>query len=119
MGSGFLSALKKIGQVVLKIIGLSPTVMPLLNAAVPATVPATAAIDALSSIIVTAEQMFQAAYPGQQTGAQKLQAVIPYIAALVQGSNFFVGKHIKDQAAFTDGVTQIANGLVATMNSVE
>lgn len=117
-----MTFLKKLGTVVLKIIGVATGVIPLIQGAFPQATPTTTAIkDKLNealNVIVTVEQAFTAAFgPDAKKGSDKLNAAKPFIAQLLQQSELLIGKHPKDEAAFELAVTNITSSLANVLNA--
>jgi hypothetical protein len=113
--------LKKIGAVVLKIVGIETGLMPLISQAIPAKDAAvvstvTDKLDQGLGVIATAEQMFTAAGL-EKSGGQKLSAATPFIAGLIQQTDTLAGKKPKDEAAFQKGCTDLTSALADIMNS--
>ena len=116
--------LKKIGTVVLKIIGIATGVLPLISQAglVPQST-ATSVADRLTSAlnaIVTAEQMFTAANGADaKTGSQKLAAATPYVTTLVQDAIALLPNNpkLKDSAKFEAACTAITSALADALNA--
>jgi len=115
--------LKKIGQVVLKIVGIAIGDLPILQQLIPQSPNVVAAenqVGALFNIIITAEQMFTAANgPDAKTGSQKIAAATPFIASLLESALAELPAKLKvqDQVKFKVAVTQIASGLADALNA--
>jgi len=120
-----MNFLKKLGSVLLNVVGIVTGVGPLINRYLPAKAATTEAtvIDKLTSIaqiVVTAEQMITASSDaGAKTGAQKLAAARPFVKQLVLSSELVAGHHVQDDAMLTAGVDQIIGGVVAVLNSLQ
>lgn len=116
-----MNFLKKIGAIVLKVIGLWTGFAPLVQAAVPSTGTAPKVLGEVTQafgVIGTVEQMFTAAYgPDTKLPSQKLAAAVPFVAQLIQNTDLLIGKKPKDEAQFTSGVTDFTNALVKILNS--
>jgi hypothetical protein len=116
-----MNFLKKLGSIVLKIIGLWTGFSPLLGSAVSASGTATKVIGEVTQafgVIGTVEQMFTAAYgPDAKLPSQKLAAAVPFVAQLIQQTDLLAGKKPKDEALFTQGATDFTNALVKILNS--
>lgn len=119
--------LKKIGQVVLKVIGIATGLLPLVSTAVQAAGGSastagtvTDKLTAAFNAVITAEQMFTAANgPDAKTGSQKLAAATPYVGALVQDvCKELTGKAApKDQAKLEAAITTITGALADCLNA--
>lgn len=119
--------LKKIGTVVLKIIGIAsgllPLVAPAVQTATGGSSTAAAITDRLTSAfsaVITAEQMLTAANGADaKTGSQKLAAASPFVGALVQD----VLKQLTSKAAPKDpqkletAITTITGALADALNA--
>lgn len=126
-----MSFLKKLGAVVLKIVGIETGLLPLIQSGIQVAVPGNTSAGAVVakvdsefqkvvSVITTAEQMFTAASgPDAKTGADKLKAATPFVAGLIQQSEIMVGKKVKDSAKFETAVTAITSAFADLLNSVE
>lgn len=116
-----MTFLKKLGMVVLKIIGIATGVMPLIAGALPQKDQAIAAsvTDKLNQglgVIVTAEQMFSAA-GAVKSGSAKLTAATPFIAQLIQNTDLLIGKKPQDEAKFEAAATALTSALADILNS--
>lgn len=115
----FLSVL---GSIV-KIVGQVSGFIPLVNQIVPQAGTGTGAVveDKLQkslNAIVTVEQTFQAAFGGDaKLGSDKLKAATPFVAQIIQQTDLLIGKHPKDEAAFTDAATRLTAALADILNS--
>lgn len=118
-----MTFLKKLGQVLLKIVGIAagvgPVIQPFLGSGAAATTTATVTNDltAIGSVIVQIETAF-AAIPGS-TGAQKLQAAIPLVGNIIKTSELVTGKKIANEAMFTQAITEYAQATVDLLNSLD
>jgi len=118
-----MSFLKKLGQILLSVAGVAagvgPIVLPFLGSGKSQTIAGTVVNDltAIGSTIATVETAF-AAVPGS-TGAQKLQAAIPLISNIIKTSQLVSGKKIANQAMFTQACTEITQGMVDLLNSLD
>lgn len=112
------SVLGKIGSGLMKIVGL---VFPIVIAATPAgkTQDILTGVFNIVGVIERAFSGLQAANPGQKFGPDKLKAALPLVKDLLLSSELIAGHKILDEQAFTDGCTQLINGAVQVMNSVE
>lgn len=114
-----MSFLKKLGTVVLKIVGIASGLLPAIQGAIPQTATVQTVEDKLNKafgVIVTAEQMF-AATGTAKTGSDKLKAATPFVAALVQNVELLSGKKPKDDALFQDAVTRMTSAMADVLNS--
>lgn len=115
-----MTFLKKIGSIVLKVIGIAAGLMPLIKQATPAGTAA-AVEDKLTSAfnaVITTEQAFTAAYGVKSgLGSDKLKAATPFVAALVQNVDILAGKKPKDEALFEDACTRATSAFADILNS--
>ena len=116
-----MTFLKKIGQVVLKIIGIATGVLPLIQGAFPQAGQAVQTVeDKLNKalgVIVTTEQMFTAVSQAPGQGSAKLKAATPYIATLIQNTDLLIGKKPKDEQQFETAATALTSALADILNS--
>lgn len=116
-----MTFLKKLGQLVLKIIGITSEVLPLIQPQLSVIPGEQAVVDKMNqafTAIVTAEQMFAAANI-TQSGPQKLEAVKPFIAALVQQVELISGKKPKNEVLFEDAIGRMTSAMADVLNSFE
>lgn len=115
---GFMGWLKKVGQVVLKIVGIGASLLPMVSGISPVGIGSELA--KIAKVLVTVEQVSTAMQgPDAKTGSQKLRAAVPQVAAIIQTSELMVGKKIKDEAAFEQACTNITSGFADLLNSLE
>jgi hypothetical protein len=118
-----ISFLKKLGQILLEVVGIAvgvgPIISPFLGSGQVAQVTRTVVNDltSIGSLVVQIEAAF-AAVPGS-TGAQKLQAAVPLVANIIKTSELMAGKKIANEALFMKGCTEITQGMVDTLNSID
>lgn len=116
-----MSILKKFGTIVLKIIGIAGGFMPLIQqvtASTPTGVKVVDKVDQAFNAIVTAEQMFTAAYgPDAKKGSDKLKAAVPFVAALLQQTDLLAGHTPQNEALFQDASTRLTSALADILNS--
>ena len=83
-----MSFLKKLGTVVLKVVGIWAGIAPIVQGALPQSGVATAIEDKLGkllNLIVTVEQTITAAFGvNAKTGSDKLRAAQAFVAQLIQ-----------------------------------
>ena len=117
-----MTFLKKLGQVLLKVVGIAagvgPIITPFLGSGKAAQITGTAVNDltSIGSLVVQIETAF-AAVPGS-TGAQKLQAAIPLVANVIKTSELVAGKKIANEALFTQACTEYTQATVDLLNSI-
>lgn len=116
--------LKKIGTVVLKVVGIASGLLPLIAPAVTSTVASGATVvDKLTAAfhaVITAEQMFTAVSgPDAKTGSGKLAAASPFVGALVQEAITLLPNNpkLKDEAALQKAIITITGGLADALNA--
>jgi hypothetical protein len=119
MSSGFVSFLKKIGQVLaagLELTGIiSPIVLPMLGSG-KAAQTATTAINDFTSIGTTVVQV-ETALQGK-TGPEKLAAASSLVQPIVRTSELVSGHTIANEAEFIAGCTDLTNAVVRIMNAL-
>lgn len=118
--SGFTSFLKKIGQVLsvgLEVVGfISPAVLPLLGSSKAGQTAATAVNDftAIGTTVIQVETALQG-----KPGAEKLAAASALVGPIIRTTELVAGHHIKNEAEFTAGCTDIVNAVVRIMNALD
>lgn len=109
-----MSWLKKVGQVVLKFTGLWDTVAPLVGKAIPGL----GQVSNIIGVIVSVEQLFTAAFgTASGKGSDKLKAATPQVAQLIQSTEFFQGKTLKNTTLAEQAFTQITSGFADLLNA--
>jgi hypothetical protein len=119
-----MTFLKKLGQVLLQVVGLAtgmgPLIAPLLGSgSKAASVEGTVVNDltSIGTVVVQIETAFQALGPSS-TGAQKLAAAIPLVANIIKTSELVAGKKVANEALFTQAVTEYTQATVDLLNSL-
>ena len=116
-----MSFLKKLGTIVLKVIGIWTGIAPIVEGALPQGGTATTIEDKLGklfNLIVTVEQTFTAAFGANaKTGSDKLRAAQPFVAQLIQQTDLLSGKKPEDEALFQSATTQLTGALADILNS--
>ena len=115
----FVSFLKSFGMILAKIALAEAGIVQGVKAADPAVAPTVDKLDAIFQNILATEGMFAAAYPGQQTGAQKLAAAGTLVTPILNSVQLISGKKIANAAQYAQGANAVINGIVAMLNSVE
>ena len=118
-----MNFLKKLGTLVVKIVDAitNMNLLPLVSKIVPASL--TTAFDRLRAAfhaVITAEQMFSAAYgPDAKLGSDKLKAATPFVAALVHDvmQELKPGAKPKDQAKFEKACTEMTSAMADALSS--
>lgn len=114
-----MSFLKKLGQVLLKMVGIflqvEPLAAPFLGSAASPVVKAINDFTAIGQIVVQAEALIQ----GEGTGATKLAAATPLVANIIKTSELMIGKKIRDEAAFIKACQTITGGVADLLNSLD
>lgn len=116
---GFVSFLKQAGIILGKLALAEAGIVQGVKAADPAAAPTVDKLDTIFQSIVATEGQFAAAFPGQQTGPQKLLAAGTLITPVLNEVSLISGKKIGDIAGYQAGVTLVMNGIVKILNSVE
>ena len=116
-----MSFLKKLGTVVLKVIGIWTGIAPIVQGALPQGSVATTIEDKLGklfNLIVTVEQTFTAAFGANaKTGSDKLRAAQPFVAQLIQQTDLLAGKKPKDEVLFQSATAALTGALADILNS--
>ena len=118
-----MTFLKKLGTVLLKIVGVvsgaEPLIQPLLGSGVTSTKVATVTNDLtqIGQVVTQIETAF-AAVSGS-TGAQKLQAATPLVGNIIKTSELVVGKKIANEALFTQAIQEYTQATVDLLNSLD
>lgn len=117
-----MTFLKKLGQVLAtagkvaaEVSGLFPLVQPLLGQGKAAQVTGTVVND--FSAIAAQVTVIETALQGK-AGTEKLAALIPLVTNIVKTSEVVSGKKISDDAMFSKGIQEIAQGMVDVLNSI-
>jgi hypothetical protein len=117
-----MTFLKKLGQILATVtataIGIGPLVGPLFGGggSKATTVIGTVTNDltAVGTVIAQIETALQG-----KTGADKLAAAIALVGPIITTSQMVSGKKIADAAAFQKGVTEVTQGVVDILNSLD
>lgn len=120
----FVSVLKKIGTLIVNAAGILEGVGPLIQAELPAGSKAASTLGTVTSdltqiggIVTTIESAF-AAVTSAKTGPLKLQAAAPLVSQLIQQSTLVAGHPIANPTLFNQGVTEVTQGVVDILNSL-
>ncbi len=117
-----MNFLKKLGTILANVagaaVGIGPIIQPFLGSGKAGQIETKAVNDltSIGSLVVTIQAAF-ASVPGA-TGAQKLQALVPLVANIVKTSEMVAGKKIADEARFTLGNQEIAQGVYDVLSSI-
>jgi hypothetical protein len=118
--SGFVSFLKKAGQILANIAAVEAGIEPIFKAALPAAAGATVdKLDLIFKSVVATEGQFAAAFPTGQTGPQKLLAAASLVGPILGTVDTITGKPIANEAAYTKAVQTITGGIADLMNSLQ
>ena len=115
----FVSFLKKAGTVLANVAAVEAGLEPIFKATMPVSAGST--IDKLDLIfkqVVSVEGSFAAAFPGQQTGPQKVLAAASLIGPVIQSIDTITGKSIANEATYTKAVQGIAGAIADLLNSI-
>lgn len=120
--------LKKVGGILLKVIGVVTGLTPLITGVSQTVLPSGGVatvnkvltdVTDVADVIITTEQMFQAAFgPDQKKGSEKLAAAVPFVAQILQNAQFMTGKKVKDEAKFEAAVAGITSNFADLLNSI-
>jgi len=115
--SGVVTFLKKLGMVIVDgaaiAVGLQPIIQPMLGSAKPAVTTVTNDLSSIAQLVT----MIETALHGQ-AGTAKLQALIPLVKSVISTSELVSGKKIANEALFTQGCTEVGQGVVDILNSI-
>lgn len=114
----FISFLKKAGMIIANVAAVEAGLAPVFKQAIPQAAPAIDKLDLVVHQIVGIEGAFAAAFPGQQTGAQKVVAAASLIGPILSSVDAITGKHIQDESAYVKAVQTIAGGVADLLNSI-
>jgi len=119
----FLSKIGKIlgviGAVAGSLVGL-PSLQALLSPKAQAVeTKVVSELGAIGSLVSIIEGAFAALGKQNGTGADKLKAIVPQVAQIIQASELVAGKKLANEALFTQGVTAITSGVADVLNSVQ
>lgn len=115
-----LTFLKKLGTILARVEGAAESLWPFLRGLFGSGKAGGVAekvyndFEAIANLVV----MIEAAYPGDGTGAQKLQALVPLVANVIKTSELISGKTIAQNDLFIKGCTEVAQGVVDVLNSI-
>lgn len=116
---GFLTFLKKAGQIILEGAQIFTGFAPMVSAAYPKSAGAITTIS--KDLSQVADAVVQAEAIGQALnlpGAQKLQAATPLVAQIIIDSSILVGKQVAQPELFKQGSQKIADGMADVLNSL-
>lgn len=117
---GFLSFLKKAGQILANVAAVEAGLEPIFRAAVPAAAGATVdKLDLIFKSVVATEGQFAAAFPAGQTGPQKMLAAASLVGPILGTVDTIRGKPIADEAAYTKAVQVIAGAVADLLNALK
>lgn len=114
---GFVSFLKKVG---LGIIKYAPAVLGIGQIVASNDPKAAPIVDRLGAIFSAGQQIekdFATAFPGQQTGPQKILALSAQVGDILRETELATGMEIADEALLQKAATEIAQGVVDAMQS--
>jgi hypothetical protein len=118
--SKVVTFLKQAGVILANIGAAEAGLEPIFKAALPATAGATVdKLDLMFKSIVATEGQFSAAFPGQQTGPQKLIAAASLVGPVLSTVDTIRGKSIANEKAYSDAVKTITGGIADLMNALE
>ena len=116
-----MTFLKKLGEILLKVVGIAagvgPLVTPFFGSGKAVTTTVVNDLTQIGQVVVQIETAF-AAVPGS-TGAQKLQAAIPLVSNIIKTSELVVGKKIANEALFTQACQEMTQGVVDLLNAID
>jgi hypothetical protein len=117
----FISFLKKAGMILADVASVYAIGEPIFKNIAGTNAAAVNAIDKLGLIInsvVATEGQFAAAFPGQQTGPQKLLAASSLVGPILSTVDVIRGKSIANEAAYAAAIQTITKGVADLLNSL-
>ena len=116
----FVSFLKKAGMILANVAAVEAGLEPIFRAALPASAGEYVdKVDLIFKSVIATEGQFAAAYPGQQTGAQKLLAAASLVGPVLSTVATIRGKPIADEAAYVKAVQTITGGIADLLNALK
>lgn len=115
----FVTFLKKAGQVLSTIAMAEAGIAPVLEKTIPSATNVIDKMDLIFKSVVATEGQFAAAYPGQQTGPQKLLAASSLVGPILSTVDTIRGKQIANEAAYTAAVQGIVTNVANLLNSLK
>lgn len=116
-----MSFLKKFGAIALNVLQYVILGGGASQAVIPSGNKVTQFVDKLTQMASQAliiEQAFANAFAGQQTGPQKLKALIPAVGQIVASSEVVVGHKVSDPVLFRKALEEYAQATVDLLNSL-
>jgi len=114
----FVSVLKRIGTVLANVASIEAIGVPIIKQLAPQTSATVDKLDLIFKNIYGVEGMFAAAYPGQQTGPEKLLAASTLIAPILASVDSIAGTHTEDTAAKQAAIAKIVGGFADYVNAL-
>jgi len=115
----FVSFLKKAGTILANVAAVEAGLEPIFKGALPASAgPTIDKLDLIFKQVVGVEGAFAAAYPGQQTGPQKVLAAASLIGPVIQSVETITGRSIANEPAYAKAVQGIAGNIADLLNSI-
>jgi len=117
-----MSFLKKLGQILLSVsttaLGVGPLVTPLFgNKATQVTsgiATVTSDLTAIGTVIVQIETALQG-----KSGPEKLAAATALVGPIIRTSQLVSGKKIANEAMLQKGISEVTQGIVDVLNSID
>lgn len=117
---GFVSFLKKAGQILANIAAVEAGIEPIFKAALPAAQGvALDKLDLIFKSVIATEGQFAAAFPDGQMGPQKLLAAASLVGPVLTTVSTIDGKPIADQAALVAAIQKITGGVADLLNAYQ
>jgi hypothetical protein len=117
---GFLSFLKRAGQILANVAAAEAGLEPIFKAALPASAGATVdKLDLIFKSVVATEGQFAAAFPAGQTGPQKLLAASALVGPILSTVDTIKGQPIANEAAYLKAVQAFAAAAADLMNALK
>ena len=118
-----MSFLKKFGKVIVNIIGIVTVGGPLIGSMIPGDKDDRVigkvrdTLDQITDFVLITEGVF--ASIKSATGLDKLNAATPFIAQIIQQSEFMLKREIMDEEKFAEAIRTITGGFADLLNSLK
>lgn len=118
--AGVITFLKKLGSILVNVAGVAAGVGPLITPFLGSGAAKEAVSKGVNDLTAIAQLavIIEAAFPLPGQGVAKYQALVPLVANVLKTSELVTGKQIADEALFTKGAGEVAQGIVDVLNSI-
>lgn len=113
-----MNFLKKIGAGIIKYLPLALGIGQMVSTVKPEVAPAVDKLEQIQTLSMVLEKAF-AASGQQQSGPQKLLALVSFTTDILKQSELVVQHGIGDEALFGKGANEIAQGVVDVLQSLK